>query len=68
MVCFVNLSVRARGVYEIKRQYQNANHLRQNQKYREKFFPEDVSEKGARILYGDQLATELNVHMDWEVP
>ena len=60
--------MRASGVYEINRHYQNANHLRQDQKYREKFFPKAVSGKGSQFFYGDRLAAERKIHMDGEFP
>ena len=68
MICCVHVSMRARGVYEIKRHYQSANHLRQDQRYREQYFPEAVRGKDARILYADRLAAEPKAYMDWEVP
>ena len=54
-------------MFEIKGHYRNANHLRQDQRYREDYFPEAVRGKGARILHADQLAAERKLHMDREI-
>ena len=37
MICRLNVSMRARGVYEVKRHNQSPNQLRQDQRLREKF-------------------------------
>ena len=68
IICCVTLPVQATGVYEIKRHYQNVNHLRQEQRYIEKYFPEAIRGKGAQKLYGTRLAAEHKMRMDWEVP
>ena len=60
--------MRARGLYEIKRHYQSANHLRKDQRYRAKKNPEAVRRVDAQILYGDRLVAERMIYMDWEVP
>ena len=37
MTCCVNVSMRARGVYEIKKRHQNPDHLPTDQRLRESF-------------------------------
>ena len=64
MIFSMNMLIRAKGLYEMKRHYQSANHLRQGHWYRDKYFPEAVSSEDTRISYGDRLAAERKIYMD----
>ena len=42
--------------------------MRQNQRYRDRVFPEAMRKKNANVLYGAQSAVEREMYMDCEVP
>ena len=58
MICRVNASMDACGVYEIKQHYLSPNQLRQDQRFGEKCSPAAVMGRNARILNGVQLMAE----------
>ena len=58
MLCKKNISVKSRGLYELKRHYQRDCHLRTDQRFREKYCPGKVRGKDARVLYGVKLEKE----------
>ena len=60
--------MRAGGVFENKKHYQCPNDQSKDQRYREKYFPEALRARDARILYGERLVAERKNDMDWEVP
>ena len=60
--------MRARGIYEFKRHYQNPDHLRQDQRYLEKYDPGAVRGKGARVLRNDWLISDWEYYLDCKIP
>ena len=68
MICEVNVSVRSAGVYEIKRRCQSKYHLRQDRRYRDRYFTDAVRRKDAHVLYGERLAAEREVYVDYVMP
>ena len=61
-------SMRSHGVYELKRRYQSTCHLRQNQRYCDRYFSEAVRGKDARVLYGERMGAESEVYMHCVIP
>ena len=51
MICWVKVSMRAGEIFEIEPHYNSPSHLRQGQRYREKYCPDAVSRKDARGLH-----------------
>ena len=68
MMCKVNLSMHSCDVYQAKRHYQSVDHLPQDQRYRGHYFRGALRGKDARVLYGERLAAERQVHMNCELP
>ena len=64
--CRVNVSMRARGIYEVKRHYQSPNRLPQDQCYLEEICPHAVSGNDTRVLRGDRIVVEREIYMDWQ--
>ena len=58
MLCKKNISMKSRGLYELKRHYQRDCHLRIDQRFRERYCPGKVRGKDARVLYGVKLEEE----------
>ena len=52
MICQINVSVPPRRIYEIKRHYHSGCHLRQDQRYRERYSADSVRGKVARVCMG----------------
>ena len=65
MICKVNVSMRSRGVYEIKRHYHSAGHLRRNQHYRDRYFPGFFM--GKMLVRYMMIRWQLNVMCLWTV-
>ena len=68
MLCKKNISMKSRGLYELKRPYQRDCHLRIDQRFRERFCPGKVRGKDARVLYGVKLEKEREQYMELDVP
>ena len=68
MLCKKNISMKSRGLYELKRRYQRDCHLRLDQHYREKYCPGKVRGRDARVLYGVKLEKECEQYMELDVP
>ena len=68
MLCRRNISMRTRGLYELKRHYQRDFHFRADQRFREKHCPGKVRCRGGRVLYGSKLEVEHEVYMELDVP
>ena len=65
MVCRRNVSMRSRGLYELKRHFQREHHLRADQRFRAQYHPSKVHGSDGRTLYGSKLEAEkelLDVH------
>ena len=68
MLCQKNISMESRGLYESKRHYQRDCHLRIDQRFRERYCPEKVRGRDARVLYGVKLEKEREQYMELDVP
>ena len=66
MLCKKNISMKSRGLYELKRHYQRDCHLRIDQRFREEYYPGKVRGRDARVLYGVKLEREQ--YMEIYVP
>ena len=66
MLCRRNVSMRSRGLYELKRHFQREHHLRADQRFRARYHPSKVRCSDGRTLYGSNLEAEkeLFVHLD----
>ena len=68
MLCRRNISMRTRGLYELKRHFQRACHFRADQRFREKHCPGKVRGRDGRVLYGSTLEAEREFYMELDVP
>ena len=68
MLCKRNISMRTRGLYELKRHFQRDCHFRADQRLREKICPGKVRGRDVRVLYGSKLAVEREVYMELDLP
>ena len=60
--------MRSHRIYEIKRRFESACHLCQNQRFLELYFLDAGRGKDARVLYGARLDDERRTYMDFEIP
>ena len=68
MLCRRNISMRMRGLYELKRPFQRDCHFRADQRFREKYCPGKVRGRDGRVLYGSRLEAERGIYMELDVP
>ena len=68
MICRRNVSIRSRGLYEIKRHFQREHKLRADQRFRARYHPSKGRGLDARTLYGSKLEAERKLFMHLEVP
>ena len=68
MLCRRNISMRTRGLYELKGHFQRDCHFRADQRFREKHCPGKVRGRDGRVLYGSRLEAEREVYMELDVP
>ena len=68
MLCRRNISMRTRGLYELKRHFQRECHFRADQRFREKYCPGKVFGRDGRVLYGSKLEAEREFSMELDVP
>ena len=68
MLCRRNVSMRSRGLYELKRHFQREHHLRADQRFRARYHPSKVRGSDGRTLYGSKLEAERELFMHLEVP
>ena len=68
MLCRRNVSMRSRGLYELKRHFQPEHHLRADQRFRARYYPSKVRGWDGRTLYGSKLEAEREVFMHLDVP
>ena len=67
MLCKKNISMKSRGLCELKRHYQRDCHVRIDQRFRERYCPGKVRGKGAQVLYGVKLEKEREQYMELDV-
>ena len=68
MVFRRNVSIKSRGLYELKRHFQREHHLRADQMFRARYQPSKVRGSDGRILYGSKLEAEKELFMHLDVP
>ena len=68
MLCRRNVSMRSRGLYELKRHFQREHHLRVDQRFRARYYPSKVRGSDGRTLYGSKLEAERELFMHLDVP
>ena len=68
MLCRRNISIRTRGLYELKRHFQRDCHFRADQRFRTKYCPGKVRGRDGRVLHGSKLEAERELYMDLDVP
>ena len=68
MLCKRNISMRTRGLYELKRHFQRDCHFRADKRLREKICPGKVRGRDGRVLYGSKLEAEREVYMELDLP
>ena len=68
MLCKRNISMRTRGLYELKRHFQRDCLFRADQLLREKICPGKDRGRDGRVLYGSKLEAEREVYMELDLP
>ena len=68
ILCRRNVSMKSRGLYELKRHFQREHHLRADQRFRARYHPSKVSGSDGRTLYGSKLEAEKVLFMHLDVP
>ena len=68
MLCRRNVSVRSRGLYELKRHFQREHQLRADQRFRARYYPSKIRGSDGRTLYGSKLEAEKELFMHLDVP
>ena len=68
MLCRRNVSMKSRGLYELKRHFQWEHHLRADQRFRARYYPSKVRGSDGRTLYGSKLEAEKELFMHLDVP
>ena len=67
MLCKKNISMKTRGLYELKRHFQRDCHFRADQRLRE-ICPGKVRGRDGRVLYGSRLEAEREVYLEIDLP
>ena len=68
MICRRNMSMKSRGLYELKRHFQREHHLRADQRFRARYHPSKIRGSDGRTLYGSKLEAEKELSMHLDVP
>ena len=68
MLCRRNVSMKSRGLYELKRHFQREHHLRADRRFRARYHPSKVRGSDGRTLYGSKLEAEKELFMHLDVP
>ena len=68
MLCRINVSIKSRGLYELKRHFQREHHLRADQRFRAQYHPSKVRGSDGRTLYGSKFEAEKELFMHLDVP
>ena len=63
-----NVSMKSRGLYELKRHFQREHHLRADQRFRARYHPSKIRGSDGRTLYGSMLEAEKELFMHLDVP
>ena len=68
MLCWRNISMRTRELYELKRYFQRECHFRADQRFREKYCPRKVRGRDRRVLYVSKLQAGREFYIELDVP
>ena len=68
MICRRNVSMKSRGLYELKRHFQREHHLTADQRFRARYQPSKVRGSDGLTLSGSKLEAEKELFMHLEVP
>ena len=68
MLCKRNISMRTRGLYELKRPFQRDCHFRADQRLGAKVCPGKVRGRDGRLLYVSKLEAERELYMELDMP
>ena len=68
MICRRNVSMKCRGLYELKRNFQWEHHLRADQRFGARYHPSKLRGSDGRTLYGSELEAEKELFMHLDVP
>ena len=68
MTCRRNVSMKSRGLYELKRHFQREHHLRADQRFGARYYLSKVRGSDGRTLYGSKLQAEKELFMHVDVP
>ena len=68
MLCRRKVSMKSRGLYELKRHFQREYHLRADHRFRARYHPSKVRGSDGRTLYGSKLEAERELFMLLDVP
>ena len=68
MLCRRNISMRTRGLYELKRHFQRDCHFQAHQRFREKHCPGKIRGRDGTVFYGWKLEAEREVYMELDFP
>ena len=67
LICRRNVSMKSRGLYELKRHFQREHHLRADQRFRARYHPSKIRGSDGRTLYGSKLEAEKELFMHLDV-
>ena len=68
MICRRNVSMKSRGLYELKRHFQREHRLRADQRFRARYHPSKIRGSDGRTLYGSKLEAERELFVHLDVP
>ena len=68
MLCRRNVSMRSRGLYELKRHCQREHHLRADRRFRARYHPSKVRGSDGRTLYGPSWKLRGSCSCTWRCP
>ena len=68
MICRRNVSMKSRGLYELKGHFQREHHLRADQRFRARHHPSKIRGSGGLTLYGSKLEAEKKLFTHLDVP
>ena len=68
IICRRNVSMKSRGLLELKRHFQREHHLRADLMFRARYHPLKIRGSDGRTLYGSNLEAEKELFMHLDVP
>ena len=68
MICRRNVSMKSRGLYELKRHFQREHHLRADQRFRARYHPSKIGWSDGHTPYGSKFEAEKELFLHLDVP